>query len=167
MRLEITDDCRTAPQVRARNRLNVDRARRMRPPRSEPRRPPGPQTDDITAVHLVDDVTPVECAARLALILAHPAPAISRIMQAVCNHYRISLTSLVTADRHKKIMRPTAVAMFLCRMLTDHSSPEIGRRLGDRGDSTVLGAVYRIAAEMDRDPELAEDIDAIRARLRP
>lgn len=162
-RLEIADSCRTAEEVRMRARGVAVRRARMRPATQARRKPPDP--DEITAVHLVDDVTPVLGAARLALIQAYPAPGISRIMQAVADHYGISLMGLATFKG--RVTLPGMIAMYLCRMLTDHSSPEIGRRLGGRDDTTVLAAVHRVVGMMDRDPKLAEDVDAIRAKLRP
>jgi hypothetical protein len=162
--LKIIDDCRTAEEVRARAwRVKANRAKRMRPQHPQP--PPG-DPDAITALHLVDDVTPVPGAARLALIQAFPAPGIARIMEAVHEHYGLS-RAVFLSSHSDRATHARMVAMFLCRMLTDHSSPEISRRIGGRDENAVLAAVYRIAALLERDPGLGEDVEAIRAKLGP
>jgi hypothetical protein len=158
-RIAIADDCRSAPQARLKAR-QVVRARRTRTGLPTP-----PQPGEITAVHLVDDITPVAGAARLALIQAFPAPGIARITEAVCDHYGLTPLDVISDVQTQRIARARHVAIYLCRSITDHSSPEIGRRFGDRDHKTVLAAVHSIAAAMDHEPQLIKDIDEIKEKL--
>ena len=57
--------------------------------------------------------------------------------------------------------------MFLARMLTPHSLPEIGRRFGGRDHSTVLHTVRKIEALSQTDTTLCEEIAAMAANLSP
>jgi chromosomal replication initiator protein len=70
--------------------------------------------------------------------------AIKRIQHAVCAEYGITMTELCSQRRHKKIVRPRQVAMYLCKTLTDRSYPEIGRRFGGRDHTTAISSVTRI-----------------------
>jgi len=70
--------------------------------------------------------------------------AIKRIQHAVCAEYGITMTELLSQRRHKKIVRPRHVAMYLCKTLTDRSFPEIGRRFGGRDHTTTINAVQRV-----------------------
>jgi hypothetical protein len=70
--------------------------------------------------------------------------SIKRIQHAVCAEYNITLSELLSQRRHKNIVRPRQVAMYLCKTLTDRSFPEIGRRFGGRDHTTVISAVHRI-----------------------
>jgi len=70
--------------------------------------------------------------------------AIKRIQRAVCAEYNITLLELCSQRRHKNIVRPRQIAMYLCKTLTDRSFPEIGRRFGGRDHTTAISAVRRV-----------------------
>ncbi|WP_226576499.1 helix-turn-helix domain-containing protein [Acuticoccus sediminis] len=92
-------------------------------------------------------------------------PKIEDIQRVVCQHYGISRGDLVSERRTKAIVRPRQVAMYLCKMLTPRSLPEIGRRFGNRDHTTVLHAVRKIGELKERDEKLAEDIEIINRGL--
>jgi len=87
--------------------------------------------------------------------------AIKRIQHAVCEEYNISLAVLCSQRRHKSIVRPRQIAMYLCRTLTDRSFPEIGRRFGGRDHTTVLSAVRRVETICASDEEFRGRIGAL------
>lgn len=86
------------------------------------------------------------CVIADAAQLAFPSwvGAIKRIQHTVCAEYGITMTDLLSQRRHKKIVRPRQVAMYLCKTLTDRSYPEIGRRFGGRDHTTAISSVTRI-----------------------
>jgi len=55
--------------------------------------------------------------------------------------------------------------MFLAKMLTLRSLPEIGRRFGGRDHTTVLHAVRKIENLAGTDSALAEEIEALKRQL--
>jgi chromosomal replication initiator protein len=63
-------------------------------------------------------------------------------------------------------VRPRHIAMYLAKTMTTRSLPDIGRRFGGRDHSTVIHAVSKIAAALAGDAALADDVEAIRRRLR-
>lgn len=85
-------------------------------------------------------------------------PSIREIQQAVCKHYGVSLIDMLSTRRIAKIVKPRQVAMYLCRELTPHSLPQIGRRFGGRDHTTVLYAVRKIPLVARVDEDLAFDL---------
>ncbi len=61
--------------------------------------------------------------------------------------------------------RPRQVAMFLSKMLTSKSLPEIGRRFGGRDHTTVIHAVRKIEELKAIDNQIAEDVELLRRML--
>lgn len=67
------------------------------------------------------------------------------VQQVVATHYRVSREDLLSSKRTHDVVGPRQVAMYLAKMLTLRSLPEIGRRFGGRDHTTVLHAVNKIA----------------------
>jgi chromosomal replication initiator protein len=55
--------------------------------------------------------------------------------------------------------------MYLAKILTLRSLPEIGRRFGGRDHTTVLHAVRKIEALAGNDSALAEEIESLKRQL--
>ena len=90
---------------------------------------------------------------------------VEAIQRAVCRYYSISRAELLSQRRTAHVVRPRQVAMYLCKILTMKSWPEIGRRFADRDHTTALHAHNRIAYALPTDAQLAADIAAIRTSL--
>jgi chromosomal replication initiator protein len=89
---------------------------------------------------------------------------IDEIQKRVAEHYNIRSADMHSARRAREIARPRQVAMYLCKMLTPRSLPEIGKKFGGRDHTTVIHAIRRIAELSVADKTLAEDL-AILTRL--
>lgn len=87
---------------------------------------------------------------------------IEDIQRVVARHYSIPKTDLVSARRTQAIVRPRQIAMFLAKVMTPRSLPEIGRRFGGRDHTTVLHAVRKIDELAKTDVRLADDIEALK-----
>ncbi|WP_432769160.1 MAG: chromosomal replication initiator protein DnaA [Sphingopyxis sp.] len=96
---------------------------------------------------------------------ARPRITIEEIQRAVCAHYRLDKSDMVSKRRVRAIARPRQVAMYLAKELTPRSYPEIGRRFGGRDHSTVIHAVRTVEALRVADSELDSEIAAIRRSL--
>ena len=86
---------------------------------------------------------------------------IEDIQLAVSRHYNVSRTELLSNRRTRAIVRPRQIAMYLAKMLTLRSLPEIGRRFGGRDHTTVLHAVKKIEGLSDTDEKLAREIELL------
>lgn len=97
-----------------------------------------------------------------------PVPArIEEIQRAVIKKYGLTRLELTSSRRTFAIVRPRQIAMYLCKLLTPRSLPEIGRRFGGKDHTTVLHAVRKIEArrniDKSLDAELTELIETIAA----
>src|SRR5690606_19205167 len=57
---------------------------------------------------------------------------IEDIQRIVARHYNVSKTELLSNRRTRTIVKPRQVAMYLSKVMTPRSLPEIGRRFGGR-----------------------------------
>ncbi len=69
---------------------------------------------------------------------------IDQIQQSVASHYRMSVNELKSKNNARQIAVPRQVAMYLCKRLTKHSFPEIGREFGGKHHTTVIHSVEKI-----------------------
>jgi chromosomal replication initiation ATPase DnaA len=60
------------------------------------------------------------------------------IQRAVCRHFKVDLTEVLSCRRYMGIVMPRQIAMALCKKLTSKSFPDIGRRFGGKDHTTVL-----------------------------
>lgn len=91
--------------------------------------------------------------------------SIDEIQRKVAEHYNVKLADLVGPKRHRTIARPRQVAMYLCKVLTTRSLPEIGRRFGGRDHTTILHGVKKVEELMSTDSQLNDDITMLRRVL--
>ncbi len=90
---------------------------------------------------------------------------IEDIQRVVARHYSIPKTDLVSARRTQAIVRPRQIAMYLAKVMTPRSLPEIGRRFGGRDHTTVLHAVRKIDELAKTDTRLADDIELLKRQI--
>jgi chromosomal replication initiation ATPase DnaA len=93
-----------------------------------------------------------------------PLPMLE-VIEAVCQHYDISVVEVRSERRHAYVVRPRHVAMYLARHYTKRSTPSIGRSLGGRDHTTVLSGIQKIEKKLLVDERLAADIDNIKWEL--
>ena len=79
---------------------------------------------------------------------------IEQIQKAVAAAYKITVDQLVSRSNTKRVAFPRQVAMCLCKRLTKHSYPEIGRAFGGKHHTTVIHSVEKIQALAANDPNL-------------
>ena len=90
---------------------------------------------------------------------------VEEIMRQVADHYHLRMSDLLSPRRARSVARPRQVAMFLSKMLTSKSLPDIGRRFGGRDHTTVIHAVKRVEELKMTDSQIAEDVELLRRML--
>ncbi|MDD3852411.1 MAG: chromosomal replication initiator protein DnaA [Syntrophomonadaceae bacterium] len=103
-------------------------------------------------------------------ILPPPGPTkitIEMIQKEVCTYYNVEKSELISKKRHKQIVVPRQVAMYLCRSLTDASFPQIGDQFGGRDHTTVIHSVEKMEREIQTDTELADIIEMLGHKFDP
>jgi chromosomal replication initiator protein len=106
------------------------------------------------ARHLQLPVT-VELAAKALHDLVAPGPSgrgatPNAILQAVGRFYGIKIDDLKGKSRHKQVVAPRHIAMYLLREDGHLSTPEVGRLL-NRDHTTVLHGIKQVASDIARD----------------
>jgi chromosomal replication initiator protein len=69
---------------------------------------------------------------------------IEQIQKTVSAHYKLRVEELKSKNNSRQIAVPRQVAMYLCKRLTKHSFPEIGREFGGKHHTTVIHSVDKI-----------------------
>jgi chromosomal replication initiator protein len=90
---------------------------------------------------------------------------IEDIQRIVARQYNVSRADLLSSRRTANVVRPRQVAMYLAKVLTLRSLPEIGRRFGGRDHTTVLHAVRKIETLAGNDTTFAEEIESLKRQL--
>ena len=91
---------------------------------------------------------------------------IDDILRTVSKHYGVNRGDLLSGRRNRSIVRPRQIGMYLAKLLTSRSLPEIGRRFGNRDHTTVLHAIRKIEQLMNDDNQLREEIELLKRLLR-
>jgi len=90
---------------------------------------------------------------------------IDRIARAVAAKYNMTVDEMKAKNNSRAVAMPRQIAMYLCKKLTRHSFPEIGREFGGKHHTTVMHSVDKIEslAQKDRNfhREIEELIDSI------
>ena len=74
-----------------------------------------------------------------------------RIAKLVSSQYKLTVEELKSKNNSRQIAVPRQVAMYLCKRLTKHSFPEIGREYGGKHHTTVMHSVEKIDALIKED----------------
>jgi chromosomal replication initiator protein len=90
---------------------------------------------------------------------------IDEIQRTVCQFYRVDRTEMSSKRRARAVVRPRQVAMYLSKVLTPRSYPEIGRKFGGRDHSTVIHAVRLIEDLRTRDADIDGDVRSLLRQL--
>lgn len=91
-------------------------------------------------------------------------PRILDIQRVVRAHFQIGRTEYLSDRRIARLVWGRQVGMYISKVMTGCSLPEIGRRFGDRDHTTVLHAVRKITALVLKDLALAAEIEMLKAQ---
>jgi chromosomal replication initiator protein len=87
---------------------------------------------------------------------------VEEIQQVVCKHFSVTKADLLSACRARTLVRPRQIAMYIAKVMTGRSLPEIGRRFGNRDHTTVLHAVRKIEDMVKKDKVLAQEVELLK-----
>ncbi len=90
---------------------------------------------------------------------------IDEIQRKVAEHYNLRLSDMHSARRARAVARPRQVAMYLAKLLTARSLPEIGRKFGGRDHTTVMHAIRKVEELIGDDEQIAQDVEVVRRAL--
>lgn len=87
------------------------------------------------------------------------------IVKAVSDHYGVDVAEVVSKRRQERVVKPRQIAMMLCKQMTPHSYPSIGRAFGGKDHTTVIHAVRKYERLIRDDPALTEEVALIKHAL--
>jgi len=87
------------------------------------------------------------------------------ILRVVSRHYGVSRGDLLSERRHRSVVWPRQIGMYLAKQLTARSLPEIGRRFGGRDHTTVLHAIRKIDKLLEGNIQLKDELDDLKRLL--
>ncbi len=69
---------------------------------------------------------------------------IDDIQRAVAEQFDVDIVDLKRKSNQHAVVVPRQIAMYLSRLLTAASLPEIGRRFGDKHHTTVMYSIQKV-----------------------
>jgi len=91
---------------------------------------------------------------------------VTYIQEVVSGYYGVTLEDLLSRRRTSEITYARHVAMYLCRMIIDRPLKTVGKDFGGKDHSTVIHAVDKITALLDRDKNLKKEVAELEKRLK-
>tara|TARA_B100000963_G_scaffold62379_1_gene50450 strand:+ start:4 stop:1422 length:1419 start_codon:yes stop_codon:yes gene_type:complete len=90
---------------------------------------------------------------------------IDLIQTLVCKFFKISKNEMLSSRRSRYLVRPRQTAIYLTKILTSKSLPEIGREFSNRDHTTIIHSVKTIEKLKDKDPEMVENINKLKNQI--
>ena len=90
---------------------------------------------------------------------------IDLIQTLVCKFFKISKNEMLSSRRSRYLVRPRQTAIYLTKILTPKSLPEIGREFSNRDHTTIIHSVKTIEKLKENDKEMAENIDKLKNQI--
>ena len=90
---------------------------------------------------------------------------IETIQKKVVDYYHLRMADMLSRRRPANIAFPRQVAMYLSRILTEHSLQEIGNAFGGRDHGTVIHACKTVENMMDQDNSIKYAVEYLKDEL--
>ena len=87
---------------------------------------------------------------------------IDLIQTIVCRFFKISKNEMLSSRRSRYLVRPRQTAIYLTKILTTKSLPEIGREFSNRDHTTIIHSVKTIEKLKEKDSNMCENISKLK-----
>ena len=99
------------------------------------------------------------------LNLSENKVTIDLIQTLVCKFFKISKNEMLSSRRSRYLVRPRQTAIYLTKILTSKSLPEIGREFSNRDHTTIIHSVKTIEKLKENDAEMVENISKLKNQI--
>ena len=99
------------------------------------------------------------------LNLSENKVTIDLIQTLVCKYFKISKNEMLSSRRSRYLVRPRQTAIYLTKVLTSKSLPEIGREFSNRDHTTIIHSVKTIEKLKEKDPEMVDNINKLKNQI--
>ena len=90
---------------------------------------------------------------------------IDLIQTTVCKFFKISKNEMLSSRRSRYLVRPRQTAIYLTKILTSKSLPEIGREFSNRDHTTIIHSVKTIERLKEKNPEMVDNINKLKNQI--
>ncbi len=90
---------------------------------------------------------------------------IDLIQTLVCKFFKISKNEMLSSRRSRYLVRPRQTAIYLTKILTSKSLPEIGREFSNRDHTTIIHSVKTIEKLKEEDPIMVDNINKLKNQI--
>ena len=90
---------------------------------------------------------------------------IDLIQTVVCKFFKISKNEMLSSRRSRYLVRPRQTAIYLTKILTSKSLPEIGREFSNRDHTTIIHSVKTIEKLKENDVYMVDNINKLKNQI--
>ena len=87
---------------------------------------------------------------------------IDLIQTIVCKYFKISKNEMLSSRRSRYLVRPRQTAIYLTKILTTKSLPEIGREFSNRDHTTIIHSVKTVEKLIEKNPDMNDNISKLK-----
>ena len=91
--------------------------------------------------------------------------AVKDVVKIIADFYNIKEESIYEKTRHKEVIKPRQVIMYLLREDFNISYPYIGQKLGGRDHTTVIHSCEKMKNDIKEDQSLIDEIEQLRGLI--
>ena len=113
----------------------------------------------------VPNLSEVKVVLKDLLNLAENKVTIDLIQSTVCKFFKISKNEMLSSRRSRYLVRPRQTAIYLTKVLTSKSLPEIGREFSNRDHTTIIHSVKTIEKLKEKDQEMTNNINNLKNKI--
>ena len=96
------------------------------------------------------------------LNLSENSVSIDSIQTIVCKFFKISKNEMLSSRRSRYLVRPRQTAIYLTKILTTKSLPEIGREFSNRDHTTIIHSVKTIEKLKEENSNMNDNISKLK-----
>jgi chromosomal replication initiator protein len=113
----------------------------------------------------VPNLSEVKVVLKDLLNIGENKVTIDLIQSTVCKFFKISKNEMLSSRRSRYLVRPRQTAIYLTKILTSKSLPEIGREFSNRDHTTIIHSVKTIEKIKEKDPEMTNNINKLKNQI--
>ena len=113
----------------------------------------------------VPNLSEVKVVLKDLLNVSENIVTIDLIQSTVCKFFKISKNEMLSSRRSRYLVRPRQTAIYLTKILTSKSLPEIGREFSNRDHTTIIHSVKTIEKLKENDLEMTNNINKLKNKI--
>ena len=113
----------------------------------------------------VPNLSEVKAVLKDLLNIGENKVTIDLIQSTVCKFFKISKNEMLSSRRSRYLVRPRQTAIYLTKILTSKSLPEIGREFSNRDHTTIIHSVKTIEKLKEKDQEMTNNINNLKNQI--